>query len=73
MNEFLKKVLRLAGTVFIILFESMLHSTFELSGEPGCRSHPPLNESVWWHLKLAYWPALAYMVIEHRRLQSAAF
>ncbi len=73
MDELRKKILRfeLAGAVFIILLGSMLHFTFELSGgNPVVGVFSAVNESVWEHLKLAYWPALAYMVIEHRRLKT---
>lgn len=68
MDELPKKILRLelAGAVFTILLGSMLHFTFELSGgNPVVGVFSAVNESVWEHLKLAYWPALAYMVIEH--------
>jgi len=59
MDELRKKILRreLAGAVFIILLGSMLHFTFELSGEnPVVGVFSAVNESVWEHLKLAYWP-----------------
>ena len=73
MNELRKKILslELAGAVFIILLGSLLHFTFELSGgHPVVGVFSAVNESVWEHLKLAYWPALAYMVIERRRLKT---
>ncbi len=54
------------GIIFIILFGSALHFTFELSGEwkpLGIIS--AVNESVWEHLKLAFWPAFCYALIEY--------
>jgi hypothetical protein len=44
---------------------SVLHFTFELSGNNlyvGVFS--AVNESVWEHLKLAFWPALLFMLTE---------
>ncbi|MBO3842685.1 MAG: hypothetical protein FGF48_09780 [Candidatus Brockarchaeota archaeon] len=73
MNKVQRRVLRLelAGAVFIILLGSMLHFTFELSGRnPVVGVFSAVNESVWEHLKLAYWPAVAYMGVEHRRLKT---
>jgi hypothetical protein len=53
------------GILFITLFGSFLHFTFELSGgwKPlGIIS--AVNESVWEHLKLAFWPAVIYTILE---------
>ncbi|MEM4168603.1 MAG: DUF6512 family protein [Thermoproteota archaeon] len=51
----------------------MLHFAFEISGRnPVVGVFSAVNESVWEHLKLAYWPALVYMVIEYRRLKKAS-
>jgi hypothetical protein len=53
------------GILFIVLVGSLLHFTFELSG-----SWKPLgiisavNESVWEHLKLVFWPAIFWTIIE---------
>lgn len=54
------------GALVIFLTGSLLHFLFEVSG-----SWPPLallaavNESVWEHMKLAFWPALFYAVIQY--------
>lgn len=54
-----------AGAVFTAALGSALHFAFEAS---GC--WPPLallgavNEPVWEHLKLAFWPALAWAGVE---------
>jgi Family of unknown function (DUF6512) len=53
------------GILFIVLLGSLLHFTFELSG--GWRPLgiiSAVNESVWEHLKLAFWPALFWTIIE---------
>ncbi len=54
----------IVGVVFIILFGSSLHFTFDKSGQNravGVIS--PVNESVWEHLKLAFWPSVIYAAI----------
>lgn len=62
-----KSILRweLIGIAFIVLAGGALHFVFELSG--GWRPIAiiaAVNESVWEHLKLAFWPALIYFVVE---------
>jgi hypothetical protein len=48
----------LVGIVFIIFLGSALHFTFEWSGnQPAVGIFSAVNESVWEHLKLAFWPA----------------
>ncbi len=54
------------GILFIVLLGSLLHFTFELSG--GWRPLAivsAVNESVWEHLKLAFWPAVFWTIIEY--------
>jgi len=59
----------LVGMVIIILLGSMLHFTFELSGnQPIVGVFSAVNESVWEHLKIAFWPALLYLIFEYRYL-----
>ena len=59
----------LAGIVFITILGSMLHFTFELSGnQPLVGVFSAVNESVWEHLKIAFWPALLYLILEFRYL-----
>jgi hypothetical protein len=56
--------------VFIIVLGSMLHFTFELSSSnPVVGAFSAVNESVWEHLKLVYWPALLFMFIEYMLLR----
>jgi formate/nitrite transporter FocA (FNT family) len=55
----------MCGILFIVLFGSLLHFTFDLSG--GWRPLgiiSAVNESVWEHLKLAFWPAVFWTIIE---------
>jgi hypothetical protein len=66
------KVLRyeLAGIVFILLLGSLLHFTFEWSGnQPIVGIFSAVNESVWEHLKLAFWPTLLFALIEYAPLK----
>jgi hypothetical protein len=54
-----------AGIIFIVLLGSFLHLAYEFSGSsPLVAVIAAVNESVWEHLKLAYWPALFYMILE---------
>jgi len=52
--------------VFIILLGSVFHFTFEWSGsQPIVGVFSAVNESVWEHLKIAFWPALLYLIFEY--------
>jgi hypothetical protein len=60
----------LAGIVFIVMVGAMLHFTFELSGnQPAVGVFSAVNESVWEHLKLGFWPALVWVFIEYRSIK----
>ena len=55
------------ATIFLVAAGTLLHFVFQWSGNsiflsPFC----PVNESVWEHLKMAYWPALVVLLIECR-------
>jgi hypothetical protein len=70
-----KSILRweLGGIFFIVVLGSLLHFTFEWSG----RAIPiapiaAVNESIWEHLKLAFWPALLYTALEYGRFGKSA-
>jgi hypothetical protein len=57
----------LAGMVFITIIGSMLHFTFELSDfQPIVSVFSAVNESVWEHLKIAFWPTLLFAIVEYR-------
>jgi hypothetical protein len=63
-----KKVLvyEIIGTLFIIFLGSAFHFTYELSGRVAVvGAFSAVNESVWEHLKLAFWPSLIWLLIEY--------
>jgi hypothetical protein len=63
----------LVGMVFIIVLGSVLHFTFEWSGsQPVVGVFSAVNESVWEHLKLVYWPAFLFLLVEYLPLKKAA-
>lgn len=63
----------LAGIIFIILFGSLLHFTFEWSGRQiAVGVFSAVNESVWEHLKLGFWSAIAFALFEFSQLRRVA-
>jgi hypothetical protein len=55
----------LLGAAFIAVVGTALHFTYELSGRnPLVAPFSAVNESVWEHLKLVYWPAAFYSLIQ---------
>ena len=64
--------LEIVGTLFIIFLGTTLHFTFDFSGRnPLVGSFSAVNESVWEHLKLPFWPSLLWMLIEMYPLREA--
>ena len=60
------------GTILIILLGSALHFTYALSGNnPVVGFFSPVNESVWEHLKMVFWPSLFWMLIAMFPLRKA--
>ena len=58
------------GMIFIIIIGSLLHFTFELSGfNPIVGAFSAVNESVWEHLKLGFWPLMLYSIIEYLKIK----
>ena len=58
------------GFAVIASLGAMMHFVFEWSGElPPIGVIAPVNESVFEHLKMPYWPALFYAAIEYRHLK----
>ncbi|QVK17553.1 hypothetical protein KHQ81_11935 [Mycoplasmatota bacterium] len=56
----------IVGTIFIILFGSLLHFVYEWSGNnPLVGIFGAVNESTWEHLKLLFWPALLFSIVEY--------
>ena len=54
------------GIVFVLLLGALWHFIFQLSGE--CKiigAIAPVNESVWEHLKMGFWPLCIFAVIEY--------
>ena len=57
----------LAGIIFIIILGGLLHFVFDWSGQwRPLALIAAVNESVWEHLKLGFWPALVYALVEYR-------
>jgi hypothetical protein len=70
-----KKVLiyEIVGTLFIVFLGSAFHFTYELSGKLAIvGAFSAVNESVWEHLKLAFWPSLIWLLIEYMTLNKLA-
>ena len=60
----------LFGIFFIFLLGGLLHFTFEFSGyNPIVGVFSAINESVWEHLKLGFWPILLLTIIEYRTIK----
>lgn len=61
----------LTGIVLILVSGSFFHFLFELTGQwPPVALFGAVNESVWEHLKLAFWPALTYALAEYPFLKN---
>ena len=54
-----------AGILFTLIIGTLLHFTYGWSGEnPFVALYSPVNESVWEHLKLLFFPVLLYTFFE---------
>lgn len=63
----------LVGIAVISSIGALLHFAFEWSGQlPPIGVFAAVNESVFEHLKLTYWPALLYAAIEYRLVKGYA-
>jgi len=63
----------LIGIIFIIILGSFLHFVFDWSGQwKPIALIAAVNESVWEHLKLGFWPVLLYSILEYRYLKKSA-
>ncbi|MHA2392689.1 MAG: DUF6512 family protein [Promethearchaeota archaeon] len=61
------------GAHFIFFLGSILHFVFEWSGYwAPIGIIAPVNESVWEHLKLSYWPLIFSSLIEYRFIKDKA-
>ena len=60
----------LIGIICIVILGSMLHFVFGWSGQWRPLAFiAAVNESVWEHLKLGFWPAVLYFLIEYRYIR----
>ncbi len=65
--------IELVGALFIIILGTLLHFTYEwLNCWKPAALFAAVNESVWEHLKLAFWPSLLFAVIEYSLLGETA-
>jgi hypothetical protein len=56
-------ILEIIGTIFIIFLGTALHFTFASSGNnPVVGAFSAVNESVWEHLKLPFWPSIFWLL-----------
>ncbi len=56
-------ILEIIGTLFIIFLGTALHFTFASSGNnPVVGVFSAVNESVWEHLKLPFWPSIFWLL-----------
>jgi hypothetical protein len=63
----------LAGIPVIFLTGSAIHFVFELTGYwPPIAWLAAVNESVWEHFKLAFWPAVIYAALEYAFVRKSA-
>ncbi|MFX0105929.1 MAG: DUF6512 family protein [Candidatus Hodarchaeota archaeon] len=61
------------GAVFIILIGALFHFMFELLNYwRPLGAIFPVNESVWEHLKLPYWPLIIFSLIEYKFIKDKA-
>jgi len=74
-GEIMKKsvlIWELVGIIFIFSLGSILHFAFDWSGRwKPLALIAAVNESVWEHLKLGFWPALLYSVFEYKYLKKS--
>ncbi len=58
------------GVLFILGIGTILHFLFAWTGNsPLAAPFAPVNESVWEHLKMAFWPAVVWALLERQPLR----
>jgi len=63
--------LEILGALFVIVIGSVFHFVFEWSNQwLPLGAIAPVNESVWEHLKLVFWPLVFFSIIEYFSLKS---
>ena len=67
-------VWEIAGFFFVLIFGSLLHYAFELSGfwKPVALV-AAVNESTWEHLKMVFWPGLFFFTAQYYFLRNMAY
>lgn len=71
MNLKLIKKLQIISIIFSIILGTLLHFTFELfSNNLFIASFSAVNESVWEHLKLVFFPMFIFAIIEYFLLKN---
>ena len=59
---------QLAGFVFTSIVGTFLHFLYDITGEnPVAGVFSAVNESIWEHMKLLYYPMMLFSVAEYRR------
>lgn len=65
--------LEILGAVFVIVIGAIFHFIFEWSNQwIPLGAIAPVNESVWEHLKLVFWPLVFFSIIEYFLLKKEA-
>ena len=58
---------QVAGVIFVSILGTFLHFFFDLTGgSPAAALVSAVNESIWEHLKLLYYPMLIFALAEYR-------
>jgi len=65
--------LEILGAIFVIIIGSIFHFIFDWFNQwPPIGAIAPVNESVWEHLKLVFWPLIFFSIIEYFPLKGEA-
>ena len=57
------------STIFVIGFGAIFHFVFRWFGRPAVLGlFAPVNESVWEHLKMCYWPVLIFSIFQYQKI-----
>ena len=63
----------LVGMIFVVVIGALFHFMFQLLNYWGPAGAVfPVNESVWEHLKLPYWPLIIFSLIEYYFIKEKA-
>ena len=60
------KYIEVLGVIFTILLGTILHFTYKWSGDNQVVAlFSPMNESIWEHLKMLFFPYMLYAILEY--------